>query len=697
MSGRLVCTTFIAALLIFAARASAQDAPPPEEKEKEQEPPEDPEKKEPVVGIDRESRPGVITHDQERLPWAYLLRQGAILDPSLDFLFYDWGLFLGNVRARVGPGRHKEEAEQGFFEARPVPGPTGWWPLWERVVLPDAPEKKDGKSAGLTGKTTRTHLLWPFVTWERGPKHKVLNFRPLFRYERRPGFKSVRALWPIFHYRRTGENRLAWIFPISRFKRFAYRKSDGSLRSDVDAFFLPFFWGTDTEEGAYFALFPVGGMIKGILGKKWVRFFLWPLYAEANEKNYHSWNILWPIFGYWRGEKQSGWRFWPLYGRNTWPNRFDRRFFLWPLFHWWHVGQDTDREMKAFLFFPFYGRMNIKNRLNYWNFLLLFSGRRKPKRHFRELHLPWPIYSYTRADGLYADKLWPLYGHRVSNSVRHRFVLWPLYRFRYDRKETSVRRNWSLAWLFNFTTTEWIETLDKTGSRPRVRRTPPPRGRTDRWIDDPRKGPKQMRRDEASHPTREQGRLRRSKTVSFYPLFFWRRGPQGGVVFRALNLLPTRDTGAFASAYMPFTILYHYQRSADGVKESRALLGLYRHKSTPVERQLNAFGLFDYNRHGNREEGKEGISYRRFQILKGLFGYERLGKRRRLKILWIPTRIFTKKMREEERRKADEVRLKYQRKAQETLARKMTPPEFDWKKKAGGKPQPKEREVLSTQ
>lgn len=634
----------------------------------------------PRFHVDSTGRPGVIFYEQEWPSIPLALSFGApFVSNAFDFFHYTWVLFPFSIRIRVGPGRHREPAEAGFFEGISRPEWSGWWPLYEKMRLPE-PRYTGELPPGEPRITTRKHFFWPFVTWERGPRRKMLNVRPFFRVESGPNLHDLRILYPLFSRRREGDNLTMFLFPLFRYRRSVHREG-GQKHYDKDGFILPFFfWGSDTKEGKYFAFFPLGGMVKGLLGKRWIRFVLFPLYVETEDPNYHSWNILWPIFGWWKGDPakgqtQHGWRFWPFYGHNIFPGKFDRRFFLWPLIHWWRIGLDTAHPTSIFVFFPFYGHMRSPGRLDYWNVLLLFAVRNREKRMYREVHFPWPFLSYTRAQGLRAYKFWPLYGQRQSNRIRHRFFLWPLYRFALQRTDTQLRRRWSFAYLFNITTNEWIETRGTApGERLSIRRTPPPRSRRERRLLDPRFEARVQEEWEKHLPTREQGTYRRTKTVGFFPLFFWRRGPQGGVVFRALTLLPSDRQGKITDSYFPFTILYHYQRTTEGIRESRALFGLYRHRVTHVERRLNGMGLFDYDRHGRKDTE---ITYRRWQILKGLFAYERVKNRRRVKILWIPIGRIPKELREQERKEHAQVRAAWREVAIRENQRRMMPPAFD--------------------
>jgi hypothetical protein len=612
------------------------------------------------------------------LSWGLPMLSGAF-----DFLDFSWILELGGARVNTGPRRYLEPAEHGFFGGETLTSQTlaSSWPFYEKLgLLMPVPWKRQQPA---DPPVVRRHYAWPFLTTEEGPDHRVVNMRPLFFYGRSGDRKDVRVLYPLFRHRTGGGNARSFIFPIY-YRDYRERQVGDRTEFDLDAFILPFFfWGDDSREGRYFAFFPFGGIVKGILGKRWIRFVMFPLWVEARDPQYKSINVLWPVFGIWRGVRQHGWRFWPFYGTNTYEGKFRRQFWLWPLFHYWTFGQDTRYPGYLHAFFPFYLRKHSidretnETRQSVWNFLLLFQWRYHAERNWREIHAPWPIFSWAKAHGLRVFKLWPIYGHRQSNWIRHRFILWPVYRFILNRTPANLKRRWSVLFIFNITKNEWIETIEQTDAGPRIRRTAVPRSEREGWIEDPRPEVQVLRLKESLYPTTATGAYRRNWTVSFWPLFWYRKGPYGGVIFRSLNLLPTERGSELAANWLPFTILYHYQRTFEGIKESRALLGWYRHRSSPVSRWLNGLGIFDYRRLGNKDMG---VHYRKVSFLKGLVGYERAMDDSRFKLLWIPLGGIDPEKRAAARQKQNQAILKMVKDAQQKLLTELRPPVFDWKK-----------------
>ena len=92
---------------------------------------------------------------------------------------------------------------------------------------------------------------------------------------------------------------------------------------------------------------------------------------------------------------------------------------------------------------------------------------------------------------------------------------------------------------------------------------------------------------------------------------------------------------------------------------------------------MNGAYVFDYERHGTKTTE---VRYRKFQILKGLFSYERVKNKRRIKLLWIPLGRISKELRAEERRAQETAYVQMAQKARGELRQKMRPPEppFPW-------------------
>ena len=480
------------------------------------------------------------------------------------------------------------------------------------------------------GNRSTSHILWPLLSVTRSREERSFALRPILAAESRPGEKRAEALWPIFSYRREGENRTFLARPLFLYKRRV--RVEGSGREvDTDWFLFPLlFGGRDTREGSYFAVFPLFGTLKGQLGKEKLSFFLFPLWLAGRDKRYDSFHFMFPIMAYWKGPENFGRRLFPFFGVNKREGHYDRRFWLWPFFARWKTGLDTFYPADTFIFFPFYGRVKSRNirdpdnpkpHLD-WRFYMwpLYSFRKYAFRNKTEAHVPWPIFGHERADGLVVRKLWPIWGVRKSNDRRDKFVLWPFYRRTLLHEQYRESRWHNVAFIFSTYLDRWVE--DEKGNR-----YPPP------WPEDFGKIP-DPRIEAGTHkpyPTRE-GEIRSRRYTQLWPLFRYKRNELGEMSLQMLSVIPHRSGGRAETLWGPFFSFYRCERDRTRQQRESYLFGLFRHfkrseKAGPGMRYVNLAGVVNYHR---RTGGGK-----RFSILGGLYGYERVGGRRAYRFLWV--------------------------------------------------------------
>ncbi|UCD56909.1 MAG: hypothetical protein JSV16_13965, partial [Candidatus Hydrogenedentota bacterium] len=201
-------------------------------------------------------------------------------------------------------------------------------------------------------------VLWPFIAIEETAEWRQFAFRPIYveREAADDSEKKVQFLWPIYLYRRSDQDVTIRVLPVYTYRRDVYAYKDGH-EYDVDYMLFPFVYGgSSTEEGGYFALFPVAGKLKNFLGRDEIRFFLFPLYVEYSKDELRQRNYLWPVLSFSGGGDYSGLRVWPLFGYFEKRGEYRKEFWLWPIFH--HQTFDLDREQSGerLLIFPLYAR-----------------------------------------------------------------------------------------------------------------------------------------------------------------------------------------------------------------------------------------------------------------------------------------------------------------------------------------------------
>jgi len=303
------------------------------------------------------------------------------------------------------------------------------------------------------GEGAESAVLWPFLQSHSSPGVRQFAFRPLlnWRTEETSGLRGnvfeVQALWPLFLYRRTeGVNRLKTrLYPVFFHRRF--QRPEGELETDTA--FLPLLFAGDSEKlGSYFALFPFGGVLKGFFSQDKIRFFLFPLYAEAWKGEHHSRHILWPIFKYGKGGGRSSLRVFPFFGWKEKENWNKKLFILWPFFARVQEWLGTEHPTDSWFFLPFYGRQQTPfGRISYYLFpFFSYQRNERPGNRYRAWTMPWPFYQGMRGDRYWKTAFWPFWGrYRVGDHYEKEILAYPFYSsFATHTPRTLSRRRYIL-------------------------------------------------------------------------------------------------------------------------------------------------------------------------------------------------------------------------------------------------------------
>ncbi|MEM7233646.1 MAG: hypothetical protein AAF517_15835 [Planctomycetota bacterium] len=283
-----------------------------------------------------------------------------------------------------------------------------------------AATRKESGADDADHSASRFRFLFPlgdFMSSEKRSKHRFL---PIYYHNRRTKLTG-------------GEDSSTMIFPL-------------------------FFWGSDPEEGGYFAFFPFGGQLKGLFGIDQATFVLFPFYLKALRDERTSTHLLWPFVNYVEGYGWSGGRFWPFYGSYAWDRldgtpRSRRRFILWPFYIRNRENLQVDPTEIVFSF-PFYGYRENRRSLTR-SYLWPLHVYHYDKKKKRSLHGGY-FFPYRFTEG--QRDYWPIYGTKstveegegpegsegFSGRRRYRqFFLWPIQRYDWaDDQLAETERFW---------------------------------------------------------------------------------------------------------------------------------------------------------------------------------------------------------------------------------------------------------------
>ena len=306
-----------------------------------------------------------------------------------------------------------------------------------------------------------------------------VHLRPLGSYEDLGTEEDGTDAWRVFVLKPLGQFRssrrrgLARILPLWQYRRT--RTVDGG--DDIDWMLFPLlFGGDDPDKGAYFAVFPVGGRLKGLLGHERMDFALFPLWVRLQQQERVSTSFLWPVFNVTSGGGWSGWRAFPFYGEYEWLRddgspRARRHTILWPF---WIVSDTWYEGKKTHVFFsmPFYGvRENERSvtRTYAWPLYVEYHDKLRDESVVGGYFFP---YRFGERRGRRYFDPWPFFGIKeveettLEETEYHRFrefAIWPIQRYEWSRDiREETERFWLLPFYWNHHT---VDLIDDTSRR----------------------------------------------------------------------------------------------------------------------------------------------------------------------------------------------------------------------------------------
>ncbi len=391
-------------------------------------------------------------------------------------------------------------------------------------------------------------------------------------------------LWPLGVFTSRG-NELHWRMLPAFGHVF---DTDASSSRHRWALFPILFGGRDAEKQAYFAVFPVGGRLHAFLGYDRVWFVLFPVYARSYQGENRTTSVLWPIYSRTTGGDNERWRVWPLYGYSYNPDRWTKRFVLWPI--WTSVDYHyPDMEGGAgFILFPLYGQVRLPRQQSRMLFPPLFKVEWGETDHFA-FNAPWPILQYVDSPNQQRFYLFP-FGGRLRRRHDHSwFVLWPFVSGRRSERPREVLTRFQVLPFW------YYEDVRK------------------RLPDEP--GSEGVSASEHKVPV--------SRYVRVWPVWMYRREEEQSLV-RVPDLWPLRQTPGIDRNWAPLWTLYRRER-ANERRLSVWLWGMARWEKSPEEHDLRIFPLL---------ESQEQDKTRRWRFLYGFLGYERDNLQKKYQLLY---------------------------------------------------------------
>lgn len=328
-------------------------------------------------------------------------------------------------------------------------------------------------AAGCAGARTERNLapLYSSHSTAGGvPEVEALGGVALFRQDPVTGERRYWAVRPLVSNRFEPDgDRFAWFLPplgfiddrvtkgrnVAQFlpiARYATEtREDGT--STWSLLVLPgIYWAKHADGEMQRAFFPFFADLKSFLSFDRLRFFLFPLWVRTERYGRTTDYFLWPFFSVSRGTGGTGFRAWPLFGVNRWEGRYDRKYALWPIFHWQtnDIQYGEDQTQHSWMVWPLIGRARRGPASNTTVLWPLFGYTTDPETGFWAWDGPWPLVVFQGGDPDRAvrRRVWPVFSYFKGGGLTSRWWIWPIFNHRTeeyidgDREATYVLPFW---------------------------------------------------------------------------------------------------------------------------------------------------------------------------------------------------------------------------------------------------------------
>ena len=416
--------------------------------------------------------------------------------------------------------------------------------------------------------------LGPIFYWRKDLDRKQWGMRPLLCWRRDESgpLRRLEFVYPFGKYEVKEKDRKGYLFPISNYRE---RDFDGKKKWNFEIF--PFFIGKTEEGEDYVGLFPFFGTLLRRYGKDEIHFYLWPLYSESTMEGVRTKNFLWPFFSFTEGEKKSGYRFWPIYGKREEFGVSKKEFLLWPIFVRQTRGLDTEDPTFERMIFPFYiskESKNFKAKTYLWP---LFSHAREQTTGFKQWDLPWPLFRTFKGEDLYGVRFFILYGYRERGESKRIYVLYPLFRYEEDWMKDVQERTYRILL-----------------ARIRI-------GEDDQGIETER-------------------------SLRIWPFFDYEREETGRETFSLFYLFPFKDEG-FERNLFPLFRIWRWEKHPSGNISANLFWGFYKKMKKGELVTWEVAHLIGF---------KRGAGWKTVSFLKGLLLYKKEGETACLRFFYLP-------------------------------------------------------------
>jgi len=294
---------------------------------------------------------------------------------------------------------------------------VGYWPLYT----------EEGSSLNTTEETRKSWVV-PLFFKEPAGKESSYGLRPIYSHFKDPetGNSHGHFAYPLINFRKS-EDAFDWdIFKLIQFNQL--KEENSSELTEFNLFPFVFYRKSPDPENSHLGVFPLLGKVHNKFSQDHFTWGLFPLYGKFERNNVTTTTVPWPFIKILKGEGNSGFEFWPLWGQRQKENTYHNKFFIWPLIY--HnqekLWKDIPDDEMAFL--PFYHSAVSENRVSKSYFWPFFGYTDSKKPNFYETRYFAPFFVQGRGENRYINRWAPFYTHSIRKGIDKTWYMWPIFR-----------------------------------------------------------------------------------------------------------------------------------------------------------------------------------------------------------------------------------------------------------------------------
>jgi hypothetical protein len=418
---------------------------------------------------------------------------------------------------------------------------------------------------------------------EKKQGQEEILIRPFFSSYKEPisasFFKS--SFYPLYHSMGTNKwDRWSFLF---LWGGESFHHDDVGI--DKDNSIAPFFlWGSgDTDRENYFAFFPFYGSINSKFSWSKISFFLFPVYAKWQHKDFEAHSVLWPLFLYGNNDIRKEIRFFPFFSSKSHKGKFSHTSMLWPFFSWGRNYLDK-KEPVSYSFFwllfsykkSYFGNLKSYGIIPIIGSISLFSygyDDRTSEENFNILFLYQ--YGINQNKDYFKRIIFPFYGYSRFANKEFLFIT-PFYMRMQTNTYLLKSNSYYLIPFFHYQFNQYIkEETDST-------------------------------------------------YLKIWPFFKYSEDIYGNFSWNTLSFFPVKSE-SIDKIYDPIVSIVEYSSFSNGEKRLSFLMRLYSQNWDEEKFQWKVPILMNYS---NSEKNFQ------FQFLMGLLGFERTDDKNTYQMLW---------------------------------------------------------------